>query len=123
MDDLRVMKTVLGSGYVLGGTHPSIQGDSLEFSSVAAMYRMAKFCDRGNLTLNAIKKVNPIVCNTIVKGDFFEGEAVGLNVPPRCNRCTNCTSCIITDANTTMEELLELEILRKCVKFDDVDAI
>ena len=118
-DDLTVMKVPFGSGYVLGGTHPEIQAKQVAVSYVAALWKNAVFCDRPTLSINHVRTAPASKCFVPEKFDFFEAEAVGINVPRRCVKCQGCQNCVFTDDSRSVEEQLELSLLKKAICFNE----
>ena len=45
-------------------------------------------------------------------------ELLGVNVPKRCGRCMNCSSCFITEEGRSLQEQMELDLMRQNVLVD-----
>ena len=118
-----------GSGYVLGGTHPQIKAEPVSYSSTAALWRSANFLNRAPKRINHCQVAKPIIssnvciCNAVHVTDFMEAEAVGVNVPRKCKRCQDCPQCVFADNCRTMQEQLELQLLRDAVSYDEEKGV
>ena len=45
-------------------------------------------------------------------------EMLGYNVPKRCNRCMKCSQCTISEEGRSLEEKIELDLMREGVFLD-----
>lgn len=131
--DLRLMRTVFGSGYVLSGHHPSITTTPVCFAEQSNSMRTAHYHSRlPTLSLNCTVRMAPlteapipdlptVVSNSLTSMDFMAAEAVGLQVTPKCNMCLNCPECTIQDSTRTVKEQIELNMLKDSVTHNTKD--
>ena len=54
-----------------------------------------------------------------VKMDFLSAEALGIDIPRRCNHCKNCKECNFKAHQITFKELMELNVIEKGLVYDD----
>ena len=101
--NLKVMSSQFGTGYLLGGSHPNIQPNKIEWSETVSNIRYSTF------TVNKIS-VNPSY-------DFFEGEIMGLQAPKRCGNCLKCKDCTFRSQQLSQKEQYEFQIIESKVKY------
>ena len=111
---LRALKVNIGSGWVLGGSHPEIKSPGFSYTNYVATYRSAQ------VTSQRVNLVNRVVCSccAVQNCGFMEAEMTGINVPRRCARCLNCSQCTFQTEGRTLQEQYEWEEVRKGIRYD-----
>ena len=106
VDGLRAMHTVFGTGWVLGGKHPSIKSKPVEFDEETNNMR-------ANLT--SIKIIN---LSQSCFSAFPELQDIPNQPPRKCSRCRCCQSCRYEQQEITRRENEELEMIRDNIWLD-----
>ena len=101
--DLKALHSRFGTGWVIAGSHPLLKLATSSLCSVA----------------HCIAKVNK--CEIVPESlpGFWEGDALGVLPPKRCNRCMTCSSCTDPALIHSRKEQDELEELEKNTKLCD----
>ena len=111
--NLRIMKTRLGSGMVLGGSHPSVKATPLCLTREAIkLYKGVK--------MSRFYRVTSYNCVGQVKlPTFLESEELGIAQPRRCERCKNCRGCSYQLMEKTRKEQEEEDLMRENFAYDE----
>ena len=111
--NLRIMKTRLGSGMVLGGSHPSVIATPLCLTRDAIkLYKGVK--------MSRFYRVTSYNCVGQVKlPTFLESEELGIAQPRRCERCKNCRGCSYQLMEKTRKEQEEEDLMRENFAYDE----
>ena len=64
-----------------------------------------------------ILRPNFISCH-IKTQEWSDMELLGVNVPKKCNRCMKCPDCMIVEEGRTVQEQMELEMMRANIHLD-----
>ena len=97
-DNLRVMRTRIGTGYVLGGSHPQIRCKPVVRSSVTPKLRSAKFL---TTVING-KKMNYF--KRVGYPEFLEAEELATDIPRCFERCVGCKRCSYQSQEMSRQE-------------------
>ena len=109
MNNLRVMRIKLGSGWVLGGYHTELPGAKVKFSSLTNAIRS------GTVAKKPHRRVNN-VSHCMVP--YQDPEDINITLPRRCNQCLNCQNCLQEVQGMSHREKEELELIRANITFD-----
>ena len=101
--NLKVMASQFGTGYLLGGSHPNIHPNKIEWSDTVSNIR------HSSLTINKIS-IKPTY-------EFFEGEIMGIQPPKRCGNCKNCKDCQFLSQQLSQKEQYEYSIIDSKVHY------
>ena len=112
---LRVMEIPFGTGWVLCGRHEKIVHQPPDIAIAVMQMRKAIIHTPEMDRMNFIHDT----CANIRELDFRECEELGVNTPRKCNRCLNCANCSITDSGRTIQEQLELDLMRNNIWLDE----
>ena len=75
--NLKALRSEFGSGWIIGGSHPSL--DLPERNLTSKALAMITVCD--------------VQINPYTEKGFWELESIGVEPPKRCGRCRNCKIC------------------------------
>ena len=103
--NLKVMQSQFGTGYLLGGSHPNITSNKIELSDTVSNIRHSH-------VINAIS-IAPSY-------EFFEGEIMGVQNPPRCGNCRKCKDCEFMSQQMSLEEQYQYQIMESKVHYDEI---
>ena len=103
VDNLRLMTTPLGKGWVLGGWHPQVQPN--------LKHRTHTNFARANLAIARLR-------STPVEELFPDLADLPLQLPRSCARCTNCKQCRYEVQEVCLKEKRELDLLKGAVRLD-----
>ena len=106
--NLRVMDTIFGSGVVLGGSHPSLAAEGVQYTEEARTFCCARKI-RGS-QMNFLRK-EPYLA-------FLEAEELATEIPRRCDRCAGCKRCSFESQELNKKEQEELRLLRENMTHD-----
>ena len=101
--DLIAYQSAFGLGWVIGGTHPSLNILSSQLSSSA-------------INLARINKC--MVAPELLPG-FWEGECLGVQSPKRCGRCSRCKECSDPALVHSRKDQDDLDMIRQGVKLEN----
>ena len=112
--NLRLMKSPIGCGWSLRGTHPDIQhsGHHLQPSLSAAAYAL-RLADRDQEETSHLYHIQGVK-------EFHELEELGTAPPPVCLRCKGCRECTFRRRKLTPEEQ---EVVARVESEMQVDSI
>ena len=114
-DGLGVFESIFGTGYILGGTHPSLKQAKVKYSNVAFSMRTAM--------LGLGQRFNLIQAQRDM-GQFFPFmDEIGLEPPARCGGCMRCHECIVRAQRYSAVEAAELVAIEDRVKVVDGHAV
>ena len=106
--NLRAMRTELGTGWVLGGWSPRIQGNSVLISSSANLLRQSRLMSR------------PVRVNVLrTNGEWPDLDEISCQLPRRCTRCKTCQACRHEAQENTAQEQRELVMLKDAFSYDE----
>ena len=132
-DDLVVMKSEFGEGWIIYGSHPDLGGEHLHFSDEVGAIRTGGFkllpCGRISCTQNL--KYSPVEVEYL---PFREGsykqkllatnprsfdliEDLGVEPPRRCSRCRGCKDCSYRGMRHSEREAEEYKLIEEGVKY------
>ena len=128
---LRLMKTYLATGWLIGGHDSRITGGasgpvsnhvqkwrSATFSSIPAIDHVTTVHE-SLVTYPPHQSVQHCCCHVkTAPFDFMEAELTGVMIPAKCKKCVNCPKCSFTEAGMSMKEYLELEEMRAGISYD-----
>ena len=111
--NLRAMRTKLGSGWVLGGWCPQIQGPNTPAVPGGAATTSVANTLRQSRIVAGPKRVNLL---RLDKWD--ELQDLSCQLPRRCTRCKSCHACRHEAQDVTASEQRELELLKNSITYD-----
>ena len=115
---LKLMSIPFGTGFVLKGRHPAIQGTPIVFSEEASKWREAKSPLSKAFFLN--KMGSPCVHMANLKHSFEEMEILGYHTPPKCDSCKHCVNCNVLSQGMTIQERKELQMMKDSLQYDPI---
>ena len=103
VDNLRVLSSNFGSGWVVAGAHPSLDGSGCSLSVQAL----------------AIARINRCHISPMLPTTFWESECLGVLPEKRCGRCLQCSTCSDLGLLHSRKEQEDLDAIRQGVKLVD----
>ena len=101
--DLVAFQSEFGLGWVIAGTHPSLNTTVVELSSSAT-----------NLA-----RIYKCLVAPELSPSFWEGECLGVLSPKRCGRCLRCNECTDPALVHSRKDQDDLEMIRQGIKLVD----
>ena len=108
---LRVMRVNLGSGWVMGGHHPKIEGELIKFTALTNSLRSGARSAQ-------IKRVNFIRNTCPIDVPYLDPEDLSITLPRRCSKCLNCQRCTEEVQEMSRREQEELRLIRANLTVD-----
>ena len=128
--NLKALRSIFGSGWVIGGCHKSLKSSPLRFSTQAAAARLARVTVIPDIEVKepfdslldvpgcTIAKLS---VDPILTPDFWESESLGVLPPRKCPKCKQCAekgACSEAHLLLTMKEEAELKLIS-----DNIDVV
>ena len=98
---LKALRSLFGSGWVIGGHHENIPSNTSAISADANMLRVAK------IQIEPTPSLTP---------EFWESEGMGVLPPPRCDNCKGCMvkgPCSEKQYSHSAQRQAELDLIRE----------
>ena len=113
--NLKVLHSNFSKGWLLGGSHPSLQVSSASLNSSAlSIARVCKVNVRP--VINFKSELSPKPYETL---DFWKSDGLGVYPPKRCNRCMKCPDCTDRALIHSRKEQDELDMMKNSIHVSD----
>ena len=125
---LRVLSSLFGTGRVMDGSHPGINGSPLMQTEECHHISRSRIAGPSTVTGEPTSSYGfgqPAVLNRVFgrKFDFLENEELGVAQPRRCESCGTCRKCSEQGYTTTRREQEELSLIRRGMSLDSVEHV
>ena len=117
-ENLKVMSSIFGSGYVLCGWHPLVKSASIQWGKTVSNIRLSEL-QKSEMQRLATYSINRIGVSVSPNIDFFEAEGLGVEPPRRCGNCRKCKDCSFRGRQLSQQEQYEYQIMESKVHFDE----
>ena len=112
---MKVLHSNFSKGWLLGGSHPSLQVSSASLNSSAlSIARVCKVNVRP--VINFKSELSPKPYETL---DFWKSDGLGVYPPKRCNRCMKCPDCTDRALIHSRKEQDELDMMKNSIHVSD----
>ena len=133
-DQLRLLQSQFGTGYLLDGYHPKIDQAPIFINNLAHKYchSVEIISNKENAKVHLLKGVK--VTNKHVPMfigeddedlktgnkalDFMEAEQLGTHQPKRCSLCQGCSKCSIRGQNMSRRDQVQLKAIEDGISYD-----
>ena len=130
VDNLKVLRSRFGCGWVLGGCHKKLQSSPLKFTPQAAAARLARVTMVPDIAIHNFEvhdtvndsKFAKVFIEPALTPDFWESDNLGVLPPRKCSKCKQCAlkgDCSETHYLHTIKEENELQLIRDNIKIVD----
>ena len=128
--NLKALRSVFGSGWVIGGCHKKLRTAPMRFTSQAAVARLARLTVVPNIEVTELPNSMPapncqaakVSIDPVLTPEFWESDSLGVLPPRKCTKCKQCAlkgECSEAHYLFTMKEEAELNLISDHVKIID----
>ena len=107
-NNVKVLKSMFGSGYVLVGSHNAIK--SQQISQNSSRTNVNASIRATNLSFKSVR-------------DYFDSNELYVEAPRRCNNCMNCKDCTYRGHQMSLREQYEYQVMQDNVTYDNVEKV
>ena len=107
-DNLKVMSSRFGSGYMLCGTHPQLRPQPTIWNEDVSYMRLASI---QNMTPTISVDAHRISLSVKPSHEFFEADIMGVEPPRRCGPCRKCKDCTFIGQQCSQEEQYQYQVI------------
>lgn len=131
-DNLVVCRTMFGQGWVLTGTHQSLQTEDCSWGAEVAAMRAG----RVSVSIHSANRIGISICRDKLSyndkvtfnqakltftqdREYYTTENLGIEPARRCPGCRGCKECSWRGQQLSRQEAFEYELMEKNVEFKD----
>ena len=102
-ENLRLLQSNFGTGWVLAGAHPFLSSFEPEMAQSAL----------------TIARINRLDVKPVLPSTFWESECLGVLPQKRCGRCLNCSTCADLGLVHSRKDQEDLQAIKQGVKLEN----
>ena len=114
-DNLKLMSSKFGSGFMLAGSHPGLASTPIEFNEDVSYIRLGSI---PSMVQSVSLDVNAVKISVKPSHESFEADILGVEPPRICGNCMKCKECTFRGQQLSQKEQYEYHVtdIRKEMK-------
>ena len=102
--NLKVMSSLFGTGYLLGGSHPKVKAEQIQWNETVS-----------NIRMSSVHTVNRVSVKP--NYEFFAADVMGIQPPRRCGNCLKCKECTFLAQQLSQLDQYEYRVIDSKVNY------
>ena len=106
-NNIQVLKSMFGSGYLLVGCHSALKSQEPQNPSISHIKVSIR---ASNLTFKSVR-------------DYLDSNELPVKVPRRCGNFMNCVDCACSGYYMSLREKYNYQLIEDCVTYEEVEKL